>query len=55
MKSNSTLTSLNLSGEEEKQKRRKKIDKKGEEIQIERKQERIKCKQIMKQEMKEPK
>ena len=28
MKSNSTLTSLNLFGEEEKQKRRKKIDKK---------------------------
>ena len=37
MKSNSTLTSLNLGSEEEKQKRRKKIDKKGEEIQIERK------------------
>ncbi len=32
MKGNSTLTSLNLRSEEEKQKRRKKIDKKEEEI-----------------------
>ena len=37
MKSNSTLTSLDLGGEEEKQKEERRQIKKGEEIQIERK------------------
>ncbi len=47
MKSNSTLTSLNLRCEEEKQKRRK-IDKKSRKnIDRKKKQERIKCKQII--------
>ena len=41
MKSNSTLTELNLWSEEEKQKEERRQIKKGEEIQIEKKQERV--------------
>ena len=53
MKSNSTLTSLNLEGEEEKQKEERRQIKRRRNIDKKKKQERIKCKQGMKQEQKE--